>query len=256
MRVLGMFSAMMLVAASAGAQTVQPKSDSGCVTVSGGGIECHRTITREGPGGFWMDHAKMDSAMMKRAVLGLELRPTGTKRDTLGVFVERVTPKGPAEMAGIVEGDRIASINGVDLRVGSGDVDDPYTNGLAAHRLHREMQKLAPGARVTLRVYSGGRARDVQVTAGRASDFMHDGGFRIRIGGPGMFQFDGPGMMHFDGPQAFGIDPEHLRMMIEQGFGRGGAQLMKMRAPSGGTVIRAPLRTPIAPVQRRTIINL
>lgn len=245
-------AAAMLVAAAAGAQTTLPKSDSGCVTLSEGRIECHRIVGGDGTAIFRMNHAKMDSAMMKRAVLGLELRPTGTKRDTLGVFVDRVTPKGPAEMAGIVEGDRIASINGVDLRVGSGDVDDPYTNGLAAHRLNREVQKLAPGARVTLRVYSGGRARDLQVTAGRASDFMHDGGFRIRIGGPGMFQFNGPGMMHFEGPEGMGIDSEHIRMMIEQGMARGGHELMRLRSPSAGT-IRAPLR---APVKRRAIIHI
>src|SRR3954467_7221107 len=59
---------------------------------------------------------RMDSAMAKRAALGIELRATGTRRDTLGVFVEAVTPKGPAESAGIIEGDRIAAINGVDLR--------------------------------------------------------------------------------------------------------------------------------------------
>ena len=39
---------------------------------------------------------RTDSAMAKRAAIGLELRSTGTRRDTLGVFVEAVTPKGPA----------------------------------------------------------------------------------------------------------------------------------------------------------------
>ncbi|MDP9205080.1 MAG: PDZ domain-containing protein [Gemmatimonadota bacterium] len=148
--------------------------------------------------------------MAKRAALGIELRATGTRRDTLGVFVEAVTPKGPAETAGIIEGDRIAAINGVDLRTAGGDVDDPYTNGLAAHRLTREVQKLAPGARVTLRVYSGGRFRDVQVTAGKASDL-------VRLGG--RFRFPGSeGMMEFNGPGAammFGPDMPMLRQQIE-----------------------------------------
>lgn len=133
--------------------------------------------------------------MAKRAALGLELRATGTRRDTLGVFVEAVTPKGPAETAGIIEGDRIAAINGVDLRTAAGDVDDSYANGLAAHRLGREVQKLMPGTRVTLRVYSGGRFREVQVTAGKASDLMRLGGhFNFRVPGPGgMMEFNGPG---------------------------------------------------------------
>jgi hypothetical protein len=145
----------------------------------------------------------MDSAMARRAALGLELRPTGTRRDTLGVFIAAVTPKGPAESAGIIEGDRIAAINGVDLRTAAGDVDDSYTNGLAAHRLTREVQKLTPGSRVTLRVYSGGRFRDVQVTAGRASDVRRLGSrFGFRIPGPdGMMEFDGSGGVMMLRPQ-------------------------------------------------------
>jgi hypothetical protein len=119
------------------------------------------------------------------------------------VFVEAVTPKGPAEAAGIVEGDRIATINGVDLRTSAGDTDDDYTNGLAAHRLSREVQKLAPGAKVNLRVYSGGRFRDVQVTAGKASDLMRHMRFSFRTpGSDGMMEFDGPGRMMMFGPDA------------------------------------------------------
>src|SRR5204863_8235354 len=128
---------------------------------------------------------RTDSAMATRAALGLELRTTGTRRDTLGVFVEVVTPKGPAEAAGIVEGDRIAAINGVDLRTTSADTEDSYTNGLASHRLAREAQKLTPGTRVTLRTYSGGRFRDVQVTTGKASDVMRLGN-RSDFRTPGM----------------------------------------------------------------------
>jgi hypothetical protein len=160
-----------------------------------------KTITPDST--FRRIHFRTDSAMAKRAALGLELRATGTRRDTLGVFVEAVTPKGPAETAGIIEGDRIAAINGVDLRTAAGDVDDSYVNGLAAHRLGREVQKLTPGTRVMLRVYSGGRFRDVQVTAGKASDLMRLSRFNFRVPGPGgMMEFNGPGGpdMMFDMP--------------------------------------------------------
>ena len=151
-----------------------------------------KTITPDSA--FRRIHFRTDSAMAKRAALGLELRATGTRRDTLGVFVEAVTPKGPAETAGIIEGDRVAAINGVDLRTPAGDVDDSYVNGLAAHRLGREVQKLTPGTRVTVRVYSGGRFRDVQVTTGKASDLMRLGRFNFRVPGPGgMMEFNGPG---------------------------------------------------------------
>ena len=198
-------------AATLNAQVTTAKPDSGCTSYPDGRVEC-----RVFRGGDRADSAlrnrmfyRMDSAMAKRAALGLELRTTGTKRDTLGVFVEAVTPKGPAETAGIIEGDRIASINGVDLRTSAGDTEDSYTNGLAAHRLSREVQKLSPGSRVNLRVYSVGRFRDVQVTAGKASDVMRFGN-RFRYMMPGM-----DGMMNFDGPDGMMFGPELMRDRME-----------------------------------------
>jgi hypothetical protein len=217
MKALLLLSAVAAAVASPAlnAQVTTAKPDSGCTTDSDGRVECRiirggrpgdsafrnrlRSFDRVG-GQAWY---RMDSAMAKRAALGLELRTTGTKRDTLGVFVEAVTPKGPAETAGIIEGDRIASINGVDLRTQAGDTEDSYANGLAAHRLGREVQKLAPGARVNLRVYSGGRFRDVQVTAGKASDVMRLSN-RFEFMMPGMDEmreFDGPGRVMF-GPDS------------------------------------------------------
>jgi hypothetical protein len=133
--------------------------------------------------------ASFDSALSKRAVLGLQMSATGTKRDTIGVFVTRVTPNGPAEKAGIFEGDRIVSINGVDLRVNAADAGDDYASGLPSRRLTREVEKLSPGNVATLRVSSGGRIRDVQVTAGKASDFR-DGGFGFTIGGGDGFRMN------------------------------------------------------------------
>ena len=79
------------------------------------------------------------------------------------------------------------------------DTEDSYTNGVASHRLTREVQKLTPGARVTLRVYSGGRFRDVQLTAGKASDVLRLGG-QFNFGMPRMMEFGGPGTMMF-GPE-------------------------------------------------------
>jgi hypothetical protein len=205
MRMLLMLSiATMATARSNGdalAQDRQPptKPDSSCVTRPDGRIDC-RVIRLLGEVDSIVRALRMnDSTLMRRAALGVELRPTGTRRDTLGVFVVAVTPRGPAETAGIIEGDRIATINGVDVRSVAADIDDPYTNGLASHRLSKEVQKLTPGARVTLRVYSGGRFRDVVVTAGRASEVLrHAGGFNFRVPGPGGMEFRMP-----DGPMMF-----------------------------------------------------
>ena len=196
-----------LVTGALGAQDKAPRADSTCTKYSDGRVEC-RVYRRAGDSTMRTFAFKRDSVLEKRAALGLELRSTGTRRDTLGVFVEAVTPKGPAETAGIVEGDRIAAINGVDLRTAAADADDSYATGLASRRLTREVQKLTPGTRVTLRVRSGGRYRDVQVTTGKASEVMRLGGGRFEFRMP----MDG---MEFGGPNMMMIGPE-MRMMREQ----------------------------------------
>jgi hypothetical protein len=214
MRGLSIIAVIAVVAGSASPVLAQqktapprPKEGTGDVcTSTDGKVECRKTVE----GGYV---SRLDSAMAKRAILGLQLSPTGTARDTLGVFVSSVTPKGPAENAGIIEGERIVSINGVDLRVAPGDVEDSYASGLPSHRLQREVAKLTPGSRVNLRVYSGGRVRDVQVTAGRASDFMRMRTFFGEDGGPGAFIFRDGREMPMPLMQMREMEPlEHMKM--------------------------------------------
>lgn len=123
-----------------------------------------------------------DSAMLKRASLGMVLRTTGSKRDTLGLFVESVVADGPAEKAGIVEGDRIAEMNGVDLRVAAADLDDRYVANVSLHRLSRQVTKLTPGAKAELKVYSGGRYKTVTVTAAKSTDVYKNQPFEMHWG--------------------------------------------------------------------------
>ena len=121
--------------------------------------------------------------MAERAVLGLSLSATGSKRDTAGVFVLSVTEDGPAEKAGIGEGDRIASVNGVDLKVPREDMGDGNVSGARVQRLQREVHKLKVGQIADLVVVSGGRSRTVKVTAVKAKDLPHSGNsYMFRIG--------------------------------------------------------------------------
>src|SRR5688572_22114192 len=96
------------------------------------------------------------SDLEDRAVLGLSLGSSGSRRDTLGVMIMRVTMDGPAEKAGLIEGDRVAAINGIDLRVDREDVGDGMISSAKANRFRRELAKLKPGDEAELRVYSGG----------------------------------------------------------------------------------------------------
>jgi predicted metalloprotease with PDZ domain len=114
---------------------------------------------------------------MDRAVLGISLGGNGSRRDTLGVLVVGVANEGPAAKAGIDEGDRVAAINGVDLRVASEDAGDWQASNSRINRLNRAMENVKAGDAVELRVYSNGQTRTVRVEAAKASDVEGEGFF-------------------------------------------------------------------------------
>lgn len=169
-----------------------------------------------------------------RAVLGMTIASTGSARDTLGVFVQAVTAGGPAEKAGIVEGDRIAAINGVSVRVAREDAEDRAVGAVKSERLSREIAKLKAGDTAELTVVSAGRSRTVRVTAVKASE-LPGGEFTFRFDGaaPGVRMFRVPG--DADGTFEFRALPEmegrlrelmprmeelRRRMQIERAAGR------------------------------------
>ena len=168
-----------------------------------------------------------------RPVIGVSLGGSGTKRDTLGVFISSVVEGGPAEQAGIIEGHRIASINGVDLRVPAADAGDPMVASARANRLQREMEKVEPGARVQLRVWSDGRYRDVTVEAKRQEDVYKEQ--TVRIGGVGAINSLMPSVVFGTSPSWFTLEPareriesldslwrrrEEIRRSVDPRFGR------------------------------------
>lgn len=108
-----------------------------------------------------------------RPRIGVATGPSG-KRDTLGVLVTDVTPEGPAAKAGIEEGDRLQSVNGVDLRLASADTEDEFMAGVPTRRLIRELGKLKVGDVADLRVYRDGQVRSVKVTTVAAEDLVRE----------------------------------------------------------------------------------
>lgn len=121
-------------------------------------------------------------AMANRAALGIGVASSGNARDTLGVFITSVTTRGPADSAGLIEGERIAAVNGVDVRVPREDVGDVRAGTARVSRLLRTIEELAPGDRVTLRVFGGGRYREVQLRAASASE-VEGGRLMLRLPG-------------------------------------------------------------------------
>ncbi len=113
--------------------------------------------------------AERIKASSKRPSVGISIGVTGTVRDTAGLFVNSVVANGPAEKAGIVEGDRVVSINGVDLRVPYADYEDMPARMARVTRFNRELRKHSAGDKVQLKVSSGGRVRDVSVEVAASS---------------------------------------------------------------------------------------
>ncbi len=114
-----------------------------------------------------------------RAVIGVTTTNGSTSRDTLGVLVSMVRTASPAEKAGIQEGDRVASINGVSLTLAAADVGDPEMAGLMSRRLGRELDKLHPGDDIDLRVVSNGVGRTVKVKSIAPVDLYATRGSRM-----------------------------------------------------------------------------
>lgn len=123
----------------------------------------------------------------ERAVVGLTLQTTGSVRDTLGPMVVHVAAGGPAERAGIVEGDRIQSLNGTSLRVSRDDTEEPMIGNARVNRFSRLLRDKKAGDTVELQVYSGGQTRTVRVTTARAGDVYDEerGGMFFFRGGEG-----------------------------------------------------------------------
>ena len=129
------------------------------------------------------------SAQNARPVVGISLGSSGSKRDTLGVLVIGVTEAGPAEKAGIIEGDRIQSVNGVNLRVSSEDAGDSWMSQARAQRLRRELSEASVGERLEMRVWSGGQVKTVSVVPVRSDSLFRNDRESIRMffGESGMF---------------------------------------------------------------------
>ena len=106
----------------------------------------------------------------ERPALGFGLGSSGSRRDTLGVLVMSVSDSSPAARAGLEEGNRIAAINGVNLRVSREDAEDRYVGQAKAQRLQRAVAALTPGDNVNLRVSANGQFRDVTMKVARAGD--------------------------------------------------------------------------------------
>jgi hypothetical protein len=184
-----------------------------------------------------------------RPALGFNIGSTGSRRDTLGVLVFSVADSTPAASAGIEEGNRIAAINGVNLRVSREDAGDPYLASAKAQRLRREISQLKPGNEVTLRVYANGQFRDVRMKVARAGDLPRRNDNMMFLDGGGM-GFSLPRMparppvppMPPAGARGWPMDGVHLELgpQIEAGLRDAAIELDRVRPELDRIMLELP----------------
>ena len=102
-----------------------------------------------------------------RRVVGVGFSQRGSMRDTAGLLITSVTSGGAAEKAGLTEGDRVVSIDGLDLRVQATDAGTAEGVEARVSRFRRALEAARYSQPIRLDVISEGRRRTVNVIPSR-----------------------------------------------------------------------------------------
>ena len=111
-----------------------------------------------------------------RMLLGMSFGTSGTDRDTLGLLVTQVFRDGPADRAGIDEGNRVAEIDGVSLRLDPVDIGRQGAIDAVMRRLSRTLRGLQGGEQAALRVFAAGKFKNANVQLGNSPNAPNAGG--------------------------------------------------------------------------------
>jgi S1-C subfamily serine protease len=137
----------------------------------------------------------MTLVMNRRARLGIKVNLQARDTDSLGAYVESVTPNGPAAAAGLRSGDVITKVDGKSVLSGGAAGDRDVRQSLPGLRLIELAARLEPSDTVPVEFLRGKDRRTVSLVTADEPDMV--------MAGPGGGH---PFVMRFrgDGPQ---IDP-------------------------------------------------
>jgi membrane-associated protease RseP (regulator of RpoE activity) len=134
----------------------------------------------------------MRIVMSRRARLGIKVNLQARDTDSLGAYVESVTPNGPAATAGLRSGDLITKLDGKSvLAGGQAEQDVDVRQSLPGLRLIELAARLGPADTVPIEFLRGKDRRTVSVVTEDEPDTFADGprggrSFRMRLLPPGV----------------------------------------------------------------------
>ena len=133
----------------------------------------------------------MRIVMNRRARLGIKVNLQARGTDSIGAYVDAVTPSGPAAQAGIRSGDLITKLDGTSVlsRGSAQGVADHQNASLPGLRLIELAARLEPGDTVPIEYRRGKERRTVSVVTADEPDLVTRDGDRFT------FAFRGPQMV-------------------------------------------------------------
>jgi S1-C subfamily serine protease len=163
----------------------------------------------------------MQFVMNRRARLGLKVNLRARSTDTVGAFVDAVTPNGPAAKAGIQSGDIITKLDGKSVLAGHQAEADGDRESLPGLHLIELAAGLEPNDTVSIELRRGKDKKTVSVVTADEPEILFQG----RPGGREMaFQYYGP-----DGPGALSApDGNGLGDPFEMGLALWGSPLSEL----------------------------
>ena len=127
----------------------------------------------------------------RRARLGIKVNLQARSTDSIGAYVDAVTPGGPAAQAGIRSGDIITKLDGKSVLAGGAaeDGDRHMHESLPGLRLIELAARLEPNDTVAVEYRRGKDRRTASVVTAEEPDVVYapgeGGGFSFRVPGPG-----------------------------------------------------------------------